>query len=51
MNFKPLQKGDMINTSSSTKNLSNYIKIKKTISYKIGIKKFIDWYKDYYGIS
>ena len=49
INFLPLQKGDVINTSSSTKNLNKYIKIKKTTDYKLGVKKFVEWYKTYHN--
>ena len=48
--YLPLQKGDVINTRSSTKNLSKYIKIKKTIDYKEGVKNFIKWYRNYHKI-
>ena len=43
-----MQKGDVVSTLSDTKllkNLTNYIP--KT-SYKLGVKKFIRWYKSYY---
>ena len=48
INFLPLQNGDVINTSSETKNLKKYIKLKKTADYKLGIKKFVEWYKKYH---
>ena len=48
INFLPLQKGDVVNTSSETKNLRRYIKVKKTTNYKLGIKKFVEWYKMYH---
>jgi UDP-glucuronate 4-epimerase len=48
INFLPLQKGDVVNTSSDTKNLKKYIKIKETIDYKLGIKKFVQWFKIYH---
>jgi len=48
INFLPLQNGDVINTSSVTRNLRKYIKFKKTTDYKLGIKKFVEWYKIYH---
>ena len=45
--FRPLQAGDVISTSSSTKNLKKYIKVSKTTDYKNGVKKFITWFKLY----
>lgn len=47
VNYLPLQTGDVINSNSSTHNLKQYIKVKETTDYKIGIKKFIDWFKSY----
>jgi UDP-glucuronate 4-epimerase len=48
INYLPLQKGDIQDTLSSTKLLNRTIKIKKKISYKKGIKYFVDWYLNYY---
>jgi UDP-glucuronate 4-epimerase len=48
INFLPLQNGDVINTSSETNNLKKYIKLKKTVDYRLGIKKFVEWYKKYH---
>ena len=39
------QKTEIKNTKSSTKTYSK-IKFKKIISTKIGIRKFIEWYKN-----
>ena len=47
INYLPLQRGDIVNTRSSTKNLRSYISVKNTINYKKGIKEFINWYKNY----
>jgi UDP-glucuronate 4-epimerase len=48
INFLPLQKGDVINSRSKTNNLNKYINCKKTTDYKLGIKRFIEWYKIYH---
>ncbi len=48
INFLPIQKGDVVNTSSETKNLREYIKIQKTTDYKLGVKKFVQWFKIYH---
>ena len=45
------QKTEIKNTKSSTKKLYSKIKFKKIISTKIGIRKFIEWYKKYYSVS
>ena len=47
INYLPLQRGDIVNTRSSTKNLRSYISVKNTTNYKKGIKEFINWYKNY----
>ncbi|MDB9765557.1 NAD-dependent epimerase/dehydratase family protein [Candidatus Pelagibacter sp.] len=47
INYLPLQRGDIVNTRSSTKNLRNYVSVKKTTNYKKGIKEFVEWYKNY----
>jgi UDP-glucuronate 4-epimerase len=48
--FLKKQKGDVEETCSSIKKMSNYIKLKKRVDYRKGIKKFINWYLDYYKI-
>ena len=45
------QKTEIKNTKSSTKKLYSKIKVKKIISTKIGIRKFIEWYKKYYSVN
>ena len=47
-NFLPMQKGDVKQTLSNTTLLKNITKFKPGITYKIGIEKFIKWYKSYY---
>ena len=47
-NYMPLQKGDVKQTLSSTKLLKNITGYNPKTNYKIGIKNFIAWYKDYY---
>lgn len=46
--FLPIQPGDIKNTLSSNTKLNKYINYKPKISAEVGVKKFIDWYKDYY---
>tara|TARA_B100000965_G_scaffold327051_1_gene289723 strand:+ start:886 stop:1857 length:972 start_codon:yes stop_codon:yes gene_type:complete len=46
--YLPLQKGDVKNTFSDSRKLKKYIgKINHT-KFSEGIRKFCDWYKDYY---
>jgi UDP-glucuronate 4-epimerase len=47
-NYMPLQKGDVKQTLSNIKLLKKITNYKPKTSYKLGIKKFLNWYKDYY---
>ena len=46
--FQSMQKGDVINTLSDNTKLENWIGNYPKTSLNKGIKKFINWYKDYY---
>ena len=43
----PMQAGDVKSSNANISNLFKDYKIKPKISYKLGIKKFVDWYLDY----
>ena len=47
-NYMPLQKGDVKQTVSNTKLLKQITGYNPKTNYKIGIKNFITWYKEYY---
>ncbi len=47
----PLQVGDVVKTHSNINKLKKYTGYKPKTNIKIGIEKFIEWYKDYYKIS
>ena len=49
--FLDMQPGDVASTSADTALLENWIGFKPRTSIKEGIKKFIDWYKDFYNIK
>ncbi len=44
----PMQPGDVASTASDTKKLLDWIDYKPQTNIKLGIKKFIEWYKNYY---
>jgi UDP-glucuronate 4-epimerase len=48
INYLPLQKGDVLETSCDTKKIKNYLNFIPKTNYKTGIKKFIDWYIFYF---
>lgn len=47
-NYLPMQKGDVHSTLSDCTLLKKIIKYNPKTNYKIGIKKFVNWYLDYY---
>jgi len=47
--FLPMQPGDLSSTHADTEDLFQAVGYRPSVSLKSGIKKFIDWYKDYYG--
>ncbi|MDC3170809.1 GDP-mannose 4,6-dehydratase [Prochlorococcus sp. AH-716-E13] len=49
--YLPMQPGDVESTYAKTDYLENYIGFKPMTKIKEGIKKFVDWYKDFYQIS
>ena len=50
-NYMSLQKGDVKQTLSDTSLLKMITGYNPKTDYKSGIKKFLNWYKDYYKIS
>jgi UDP-glucuronate 4-epimerase len=46
-----LQKGDVIDTWSNTREISKITNFTSKTNYKTGIKKFIKWFKKYYQIK
>ena len=48
-NFMPLQKGDVKQTLSNTTLLKQITGYNPKTNYKLGIKKFLNWYLDYYN--
>jgi UDP-glucuronate 4-epimerase len=47
-NYMPMQKGDVVETWADASLLQELTNYKAKTKYKDGIKKFIDWYKEYY---
>ena len=48
INYQPLQAGDVEATSADISNLFKYINYKPNTSVKDGVKKFVEWYKNFY---
>ncbi|MGG3466308.1 NAD-dependent epimerase/dehydratase family protein [Neobacillus pocheonensis] len=51
MNLLPMQPGDVLETYADIEDLVNDINYKPITSVEEGIRKFVEWYKDYYKIS
>lgn len=49
-NFLPLQAGDVPETSADVRALADYVGYKPTTQIETGIARFIEWYRDYYGV-
>ena len=47
-NLMPMQKGDVKSTLSNTNLLKRITNYNPSTSYKLGVKKFIKWYKEYH---
>ena len=47
--FLPMQKGDVHSTLSDTKLLQQITRYKTKTNYKLGIKKFVKWFKEFYS--
>ena len=47
-NYMPMQQGDVFMTLANTKLLKKITGIVPNTNYKKGVRKFIEWYLDYY---
>ena len=50
-NLMPLQPGDVPDTSADISCLKDFSGYEPKTSIKIGVKNFIDWYKEYYKVN
>ena len=46
--FQPMQPGDVVATSASTKALQSWVGFAPSTCIRDGISKFVQWYKEYY---
>tara|TARA_B100000965_G_scaffold406804_1_gene448839 strand:+ start:5801 stop:6823 length:1023 start_codon:yes stop_codon:yes gene_type:complete len=47
--FMPMQAGDVAVTASDTTEIEKWINFKPNTPIEVGVKKFIQWYKDFYA--
>ena len=50
INFLPLQPGDVPDTYADANNLKKKFNYKPSTSVAEGVKKFVEWYKEYYKL-
>lgn len=48
-NYLPMQPGDVPATEADVSDLERDVDFKPNTSIEVGIRNFIDWYRDYYG--
>ncbi len=48
--MKPLQKGDLLETSANIDDLADAINYKPSTKIEIGVKNFVTWYRNYYKV-
>jgi UDP-glucuronate 4-epimerase len=48
-NYMPMQPGDVPATEADVSDLERDVDFKPNTSIEVGIRNFIDWYRDYYG--
>lgn len=49
--FLPMQPGDVQATFADIDDLKKDVGFNPSTPISIGLKKFVDWYKDYYNVS
>ena len=50
-NFLPVQQGEVLETSSSSQGLENWIGFKPETSVLVGVENFVEWYLSYYKVQ
>ena len=50
-NFLPIQAGDVENTYADMSDISKDFDFKPKVSIEEGVKEFVQWYKDFYGLK
>lgn len=49
-NFLPLQPGDVLETYADVDDLTEAVGFKPQVPIEVGLPKFVDWYRNYYGV-
>jgi UDP-glucuronate 4-epimerase len=51
MNLLPLQPGDVPDTWADVENLVEDVGYRPQTPVELGIRRFVEWYVDYYGVK
>jgi UDP-glucuronate 4-epimerase len=51
LDLLPMQAGDVLATSADTAELERAVGYKPGTGVEVGVKRFVDWYRSYYGVS
>ncbi len=49
--FMPLQDGDVPATYADVQDLMEAVDFKPSTNLKVGVQRFVDWYREYYGVD
>lgn len=49
-NYLPIQAGDVLSTSADVSRLTSWIDFKPSTSVRVGVKRFVDWYRGFYNV-
>jgi UDP-glucuronate 4-epimerase len=50
MRFEPIQPGDVVSTYADIAASRRDLGFEPATPINVGVRKFVDWYKDYYGV-
>ena len=47
--FQPMQPGDVVATFADTQALENWVSFKPSTPIELGVRRFANWYRDYFS--
>jgi UDP-glucuronate 4-epimerase len=51
LDLQPMQAGDVEATEADTSRLDAAVGFRPSITVEVGIKRFVEWYREYYGVK
>ena len=49
-NYQPMQPGDVVATAADTQALEDWVGFRPSTPIKLGINRFAEWYREFYGV-